>query len=200
VTAPLESSADPARPADSDLLAEEAKEHKSSGTRQVVEWIVLVAAALVIALLIKTFLFQAFWIPSESMVPALDINDRVLVNKLSYKLHDVHRGDIVVFRAPAEEAGIKDLVKRVIGLPGETIEGKNGRVYIDGRLLDEPYLPKGTVSRVFPKTTIPANSYFMMGDNRLHSKDSIFFGPIPESKFVGRAFVRFWPLNRFGFL
>jgi signal peptidase I len=169
-------------------------------TRHLVEWIVLVVAALLVALLIKTFLFQAFWIPSDSMIPTLVRGDRVLVNKLSYKVHDVHRGDIVVFTAPEEEQGIKDLIKRVIGLPSETIEGRNGRIYIDGHRLDEPYLPKGTVSRSFPARKVPANSYFMLGDNRLGSKDSIFFGPIPKREIVGRAFVRFWPLGRFGFM
>src|SRR5581483_7184194 len=94
-----------------------------STRRVVVEWVVLIAAALVIAFLIKTFLFQAFYIPSESMVPTLNVGDRVLVNKLSYDFHDVHRGDIVVFDAPplARSNDIKDLVKRVIGLPGETV-------------------------------------------------------------------------------
>src|SRR5204863_7775149 len=95
--------------------------------RVAAEWIGLVVLALVIALLIKTFLFQAFFIPSESMVPTLRVHDRVLVNKLSYKLHPVHRGDIVVFKAPeGSDPGIDDLVKRVIGLPGETVSATNG--------------------------------------------------------------------------
>src|SRR5690242_1526069 len=115
---------------------------RHSTARQALEWLGFVAVALVIALLIKTFLFQAFYIPSESMVPTLKIHDRVLVNKLSYKLHSVHRGDIVVFtRPPREASDIKDLVKRVIGLPGETVEGRDGHIYINGQLLKEPYLP-----------------------------------------------------------
>jgi signal peptidase I len=110
------------------------------------EWALLIASALIIALLIKTFLFQAFYIPSDSMVPTLKTNDRVIVNKLSYKLHPVHRGDIVVFTSPPNvDPSVKDLVKRVIGLPGETIEGrKDGHVYINGKELIEGYLPKGT--------------------------------------------------------
>lgn len=165
-------------------------------SRAIFEWIVLIAAALVIAFLVKTFLVQAFYIPSESMVPTLKVGDRVLVNKLSYRLHDVHRGDVVVFEAPPGQASanVKDLVKRVIGLPGETIEGRDGAIYIDGRRLDENYLPPGTQSRGFPAQVVPIDSLFVLGDNRLASKDSTYFGPIPESSLVGKVFVRLWPL------
>jgi signal peptidase I len=167
----------------------------------VVEWVVLIALALAIALLIKAFLFQAFYIPSESMVPTLQENDRVLVNKLSYRLHDVHRGDIVVFRAPEGQAdGIEDLVKRVVGLPGETLEGRNGRVFVNGQVLQEDYLPEGTLSRTFGPLEIPPGTVFVMGDNRQSSKDSTAFGPIPEDDIVGRVFVRIWPVTRIGFI
>jgi signal peptidase I, bacterial type len=175
---------------------------RSNGARQTIEWVLLVIGALLIALLIKTFLFQAFYIPSASMDPTLKVHDRVLVNKLSYHLHSVHRGDIVVFKAPAEErtAQIKDLVKRVIGLPGDTIQARDGQVYINDQLLSEPYLPKGTVSDDLPRQAIPAGSYFMMGDNRGESADSRVFGPIRRGTIIGRAFVKMWPFNRLGFL
>jgi signal peptidase I len=174
---------------------------RRSGTKQAIEWVLLIGTALAIALIIKTFLFQAFYIPSESMVPTLRKNDRVLVNKLSYKLHDIHRGDIVVFEKPkSETSNIKDLVKRVIGLPGETVEGRDGHIYINDRKLDEPYLPDGTVTGTFAAVTIPSNSIWVMGDNRSASRDSRFFGPIPESSVVGRVFIRIWPLKRVGFL
>ncbi len=177
------------------------KRRRSSGTRQLIEWVLLIGAALAIALLIKTFLFQAFYIPSESMEPTLQVHDRVLVNKLSYKLHDIHRGDIVVFTKPKGEASdIKDLVKRVIGLPGETVEGRDGHVYIDGRQLEEPYLPDGMQTSTFAAVPIPSNSIWVMGDNRPASRDSRYFGAIPESTVVGRVFVRIWPLTRLGFL
>jgi signal peptidase I len=172
-----------------------------SGTKQVIEWVLLVGTALAIALIIKTFLFQAFYIPSESMVPTLKTNDRVLVNKLSYKLHKVHRGDIVVFTKPkSETSDIKDLVKRVVGLPNETVEGRGGHIYIDGKLLKEPYLPKGTDPGTFSAQTIPSNSIWVMGDNRAFSRDSRYFGPILKSSIVGRVFVRIWPVTRIGFL
>ena len=156
------------------------------------------------ALVIKTFLFQAFFIPSESMEPTLKPDDRVLVNKLSYHLHPIHRGDIVVFKRPPSEAGdptIKDLIKRVIGLPGETIEERDGQVFINGQQLNEPYLPAGT-RRPPPcrRTIVAPDQYFVMGDNRTNSKDSRFIGAIPEILIVGRAFVRVWPLSSIGLL
>ena len=165
--------------------------------RTVFEWVGLVVLALVIALLIKTFLFQAFYIPSESMVPTLKIHDRVLVNKLSYKLHPVHRGDIVVFKAPPHaDPGIDDLVKRVIGLPEETVAGRGGHVYIDGKRLPENYLPAGITTSTFDAHKIPKDSYWVMGDNRGNSKDSRVFGVITKSQIVGRVFLRIWPLTR----
>ena len=171
------------------------------GFRIAAEWIGLVVLALVIALLIKTFLFQAFFIPSESMVPTLRVHDRVLVNKLSYKLHPVHRGDIVVFKAPeGSDPGIDDLVKRVIGLPGETVSAKKGHVYIDDKELPETYLPKGTITTDFSPVTLGPSHYWVMGDNRGNSKDSRVFGPIEKKNIVGRVFFRIWPFSRLGFM
>ena len=163
--------------------------------RAAIEWGVLIVAALVLAIVIKTFLFQAFYIPSESMVPTLKVGDRVLVNKLSYDLHDVHRGDIVVFKAPpaAQSGNIDDLVKRVVGLPGDTLEARDGHVYVNGKRLDESYLPDGTRTDNLPVTKVPAGHIFMMGDNRPESRDSRYFGPIKESSIIGRVFVRIWP-------
>ena len=170
-----------------------------------VEWFALIAAALAIAVLIKLFLFQAFYIPSDSMVPTLRTNDRVIVNKLSYHLHAVHRGDIIVFKSPPNvDPSVKDLVKRVIGLPGETIEGRSdGHVYINGRQLREPYLPAGTnPGPGFAPTRIPPDSYWVMGDNRSNSRDSRFFPEhfIKKKDIVGRVFLRIWPLKRLGIL
>jgi signal peptidase I len=204
------------------------REAKRSSARVALEWGILIVVAIVIAIVIKTFLFQAFYIPSESMVPTLEVGDRVLVNKLSYDLHDLHRGDIVVFEAkPNTEwhrAGIDDLVKRVIALPGETItQCKTNRVCIDNRLLDESYLPKGTITTIpttLPSITntdgkqvlvcdadspkggckVPAGKVFVMGDNRTNSQDARANGPIKESSIVGRVFLRIWPPGRIGFM
>ncbi len=182
---------------------------RSNGSKLLIEWIVLIVAALTIALLIKTFLFQAFVIPSESMEPTLHgctgcSNDRILVNKLSYRLHDVNRGDIVVFAAPPgfDNGGIKDFVKRVIGLPGETIETRNDQVFIDGKPLEEPYINPDCTDRggAIERQEIPVGHVYVMGDNRCSSSDSRKFGTIDTDTIVGRAFVRIWPLSRFKFL
>ncbi|MDQ1510525.1 MAG: signal peptidase [Actinomycetota bacterium] len=193
---PSGASVDVDRPGGAEPPSKPAVEGRGVG-RTVFEWVGLVVLALVIALLIKTFLFQAFYIPSESMTPTLKINDRVLVNKLSYKLHPVHRGDIVVFKAPPHaDPGIDDLVKRVVGLPGETVEGHGGHVYIDGKRLPEKYLSSAVTTSAFGSERIPAHSYWVMGDNRGNSKDSRSFGVITKSQIVGRVFFRIWPLTR----
>jgi signal peptidase I len=175
---------------------------KRSTTRSVVEWVAVVGGALVVALVIRAFFLAAFYIPSESMVPTLQKGDRVLVNKLSYKLHDVHRGDVVVFgRPPAEQdSGIKDLIKRVIGLPGETVEGRGGDVYVNGRRLVEPYLPPGVRTSDFAPTIVPKGTLWVMGDNRGNSEDSRRFGTIRRSTVLGRTIMRIWPFSRAGFL
>jgi signal peptidase I len=186
---------------------------KRSTSKTVLEWVLLIASALIIALIVKAFLFQAFYIPSDSMVPTLKTNDRVIVNKLSYKAHPVHRGDIIVFTTPKGADGkpidptIKDLVKRVIGLPGETVSEKDGHILINGKPIDESYLPAGTISdcasfvpECFPSGPLPPDRYWVMGDNRTGSRDSRSFGAINKSSIAGRVFLRIWPLNRLGIL
>lgn len=179
--------------------------------RSAVEWVAVIVGALVVALVVKTFLFQAFYIPSASMEPTLEKGDRVLVNKLSYDLHDVNRGDVVVFELPPDqvgEDGIKDLIKRVIGLPGDVIESREGVVYVNDRRLEEPYLAEGTLTGdatqgnnpPIQRQTVPEGTVFVMGDNRSNSHDSRFAdrGPIPIDTIVGRAFVLVWPIQEFG--
>lgn len=148
---------------------------------------------------VRTYVAQTFFIPSVSMQPTLLVGDRILVDKLSYRLHGVGRGDIVVFATPPKEQtdpAIKDLVKRVIGLPGDVISSSGGRVYIDGKPLTEPWLPPGTVTTDIKTQKIAPRHYFVMGDNRADSQDSRFFGPIPRSLIVGRVVMRIWPLSR----
>src|SRR5436305_5498108 len=171
---------------------------KVSGLRNAVEWVAIIAGALVVAFVVKTFLVQAFYIPSGSMLPTLQEQDRVLVNKLSYDLHDVHRGDIVVFKGPEQAQGqVKDLIKRVIGLPGDTVEAHDGAVYVNGQALNEPYLGPGITTGPLEPQHIAPHHYWVMGDNRGNSKDSRFFGAIDKSLIIGRAFVRVWPVGRF---
>jgi len=197
-----------------DAEPDEAK-HRST-TRSIIEWIAVIGGALIVALVIKTFLIQAFYIPSGSMETTLEIGDRVLVNKLSYRVHDVNRGDLVVFEAAegegdcgqpvnqaaasAAEGGIKDLIKRVIGLPGDVVEGRDGQILVNDRILVEPYLDEGITTSDFEPVTIPEGCVWVMGDNRSDSRDSRSFGPIDEDQIVGRAFVRVWPLTNLGFL
>jgi signal peptidase I len=181
--------------------------------RSIVEWVAVIVGALVVALVVKTFLFQAFYIPSASMEPTLEKGDRVLVNKLSYDLHDVNRGDVVVFELPEDKIGpdgIKDLIKRVVGLPGDTIETRDGVVYVNDRRLDEPYLAEGTRTGdptngnnpAIDRQVVPDGTVFVMGDNRSNSHDSRYAdrGPIPIDSIVGRAFVLVWPPGKIGSL
>lgn len=201
----LSAGADP--PSDEGDTALSGERSKSGGYRAVIEWAVILMAVLLCTVVLRTYVVQSFYIPSPSMVPTLDVGDRIMVNKLSYDFHSVHRGDIVVFkRPPLEEQDFPDLVKRVIGLPGETISSDNGHIYINGKLLSEPWLPPGPQSYTgalpddeHPQFNmpgpvhIPAGEYFVMGDNRTDSEDSRFFGPIAKSSIVGRAVAVVWP-------
>jgi signal peptidase I len=173
-----------------------------SSARTIIEWVAVIGGALVVALVIRSFFLAAFYIPSESMSPTLEKGDRVLVNKLSYKLHDVHRGDVVVFKRPPNEPdnSIKDLIKRVIALPGETIEVRDCHVLINGQPLTESYVKSWTSTCTYAPHTVPSNAVFVMGDNRDDSQDSRYFGPIGENLIVGRAFVIVWPLSHLGWL
>jgi signal peptidase I len=191
-----------------------------SALRTVLEWVVVIAAAVIVALVIRTFVAQAFYIPSESMEPLLQRNDRVVVDKLTYDFDDIGRGDVIVFEKPANAPGsdIADLIKRVVGLPGDTIVIDGGSVYINGSLLEEPYLPEGTFTGQGSGTpqpgdittaprcgipdpcVVPEGYVFVMGDNRSNSKDSRWtdLGYVGSDQLVGRAFVRVWPLSRLG--
>jgi signal peptidase I len=188
----------------------------------------LIILSLVLAILIKTFLVQAFYIPSGSMENTLKINDRVLVSKVPYYFHGPERGDVIVFEDPTpgkqpkrgllagaahwlfqgigfQKPDSEDFIKRVIGLPGDTVQGKNGKVFVNGVAIHEPYV-KGTTSD-FAKLTVPDGMYFVMGDNRQQSQDSRFglgvaalpdrpeIGFIPRDDIVGKAWVVVWPTS-----
>lgn len=170
--------------------------------RSLIEWAAVIVGALVVALVVKVFLIQAFYIPSESMFPTLKIRDRVLVNKLDADVSSIDRGDVIVFDRPggAGSDGISELIKRVIALPGETIEAEDGRVKIDGEFIDEGYLPEGTTTSTFGPETVPIGHVWVMGDNRDFSDDSRRFKFIPEEDIVGTAFVIIWPPGEIGTL
>ena len=159
-----------------------------------------IGLSVILALGIRTFVAEARYIPSGSMLPTLQINDRLIVDKLSYHFQTPHRGDIVVF-SPTDtlkQQNFKDaFIKRVIGLPGDKVEVKSGRVYINGNPLPENYIEDSPDYQYGP-VTVPADSYLVLGDNRNNSYDSHYWGFVPRDRIIGKAVVRFWPLNRLG--
>ena len=182
-----------------------------SQMRDIWEWVFVVVVAISAAMLIRVFLFQQYYIDGPSMQTTLMPEDRVLVNKMSYKLHDIHRGDVIVFDRVTNEVQHDDLIKRVLGLPGETLEIRSCIVYIDGVQVDEPYLNPEQTSQVEPSArcgshtdmapiVVPEEMVFVMGDNRVQSFDSRDFGPIDSDKVRGRAFVVIWPASAWAWL
>ncbi len=153
--------------------------------------------ALVLALILRAFVIQAFWIPSGSMIPTLDPGDRVLVAKFWYSLSEPKRGQIIVFKYPVDPS--RDFVKRVVGLPGDTVKMENGTVFINGGALSEPYIVNHDNFNM-PEMKVPERHYFVMGDNRPNSQDSRFWGFVPKTFIKGPALVRYWPLSRIGLL
>ena len=182
---------------------------------------ILFIVALAVAIVLKTFVVQAFFIPSSSMEPTLEPGDRVLVQKVVY---GPDRGDVIVFSdpqgRPGPDRGIvggfvhwlsstlgierpehEDFIKRVIGLPGETVELRDGNLYVDGERVDQPYLKGPPDTRPYGPKIVPPDSLFVLGDNRLYSNDSRFgLGFVPIDKVVGKAFVTIWPPSRIGWL
>ncbi len=158
-----------------------------------------IVLSLVLAGGARQVLAEPRYIPSESMLPTLEVNDRLLVDKISYRFHAPMRGDMVVFNPPAAlEAQYKDaFIKRVIGLPGETVEVKSGKVYINQKPIVEPYI-KASPEYTMAPIVVPNDQYFVLGDNRNNSYDSHYWGYVPQEKIIGRAMVRTWPMHRIG--
>ena len=184
--------------------------------RVAIDWIVTLAVAVGIVLTVKVEVANPYRIPSASMEPTLrcakpspgcdaTFSDRVIANRLAYRFHDPHRGDIVVFDAPEQAAQRCDeggtFVKRIVGLPGEVVSERNGDVYIDGRAVKEPYVDgrrRDSITRTWPR--VPQGEYFVMGDNRCDSLDSRVFGVIAGSSIVGRSVAVSWPLKHLRWL
>lgn len=168
------------------------------------ENLTLIAIALTLALLIRTFIAEPRLIPSESMYPTLHIGDRLVVEKVSYRFHPPETGDIVVFQTPPElqRRGYdknQAFIKRIIGKPGEVISVANGKVYLNGQPLQEDYIAEPP-NQPFPTVKIPEDEFFVMGDNRNDSNDSRYWGFLPQQNLIGRATFRFWPLDRIGLI
>jgi signal peptidase I len=200
------------------------KKQKST-TNSLVEFVVIIAVALGLAIGIQAFLIKPFRIPSPSMVPTLQVGQRVLVNRIGTHFGDPSRGDVVVFKPPAgadsHRCGVEhsnfqscpkptpdksdnNFIKRVIGLPGDKVFVKNNRAYVNGKMLNEPYINKGTscdeLCNLPEPITVPPGYFFMMGDNRGESDDSRDWGPVPKKWIIGHAFFTYWPPSRIGTL
>jgi len=176
-----------------------------AGARAFFDWAVVIVVALLVAFVVRTFVLAHFVVEGSSMYSTLETGDRVFVNKLSYRLHDPNRGDVVVLHQ-ITGASERDLIKRVIGLPGESVEVRNCTVLIDGRILNEPYLDPEVVTPTecggdyTLDGVVPDDHVFVMGDNRGGSQDSRVIGPVSEDDLVGRAFVVFWPQRNWQWL
>ena len=177
--------------------------------RVIVEWVVLIVVAVAISFLVRTYVVQTYFIPSKSMEPTLLVGDRIVVNKLAVEFGTIHTGDIMVFTAPPAVAidcndAVPVLVKRVIGLPGQHLFSVGTTIYVNGHALNQwwtHYATLGTpIASPSHPITVPENHYFMMGDNHANSCDSRTWGSVPRSDMIGKAFIRIWPLRRFGFL
>lgn len=174
---------------------------KAHTKSQIREWVESLVIALVLALLIRAFVVQAFKIPTGSMRPTLIEGDRLLVNKFIYRFRKPERGDIIVFRFPKERK--KDYIKRLIAAGGETAEIKGGNIYIDGEIVEDPFIirsinysnkePYGGIGR---KIKVPEDNFYVLGDNSGSSKDSRYWGFVPRKNVVGRAFFVYWPPTR----
>ena len=186
---------------------------KDQAKSQVREWTESILIALVLALIIRTFVVQAFKIPSGSMIPTFNIGDRIFVNKFIYgakipftdirlpALREPKRGDIIVFISP--EDGKKDFVKRLIAVEGQTVEIRDGKIYIDGKLVEEPasvrsvyYYNAGDYGKERTFVKVPKDSYFALGDNSASSRDSRYWGFVPKKNLLGKVIFIYWPLHR----
>lgn len=174
--------------------------HRTSRASVALEWVLIASLAIGVALLVRGYVVQTFFIPSPSMTPTLNVHDRLLVDKITLHTREIRRGDIIVFKRPEgfNDKTVKDLIKRVIGVPGDVVEGHDGKVWVNAKALPEPYLPKGRRTEKFDPVRVGVDNYFVMGDNRAQSYDSRFWGTVERESVIGRALVRVWPLARLG--
>ncbi len=186
-------------------MANQNQDHKSSNTNIWIESVQTIGLSIVLALGIRQFVAEARYIPTGSMEPTLQVNDRLVVEKISYRLTDPKRGDIIVFWPPEELTppgqARNAFIKRIVGLPGDTVEVINSQVFINNEPIDERYIKAPPNYQWGPKT-VPEESYIVFGDNRNNSVDSHAWPQpfLPEDQIIGKAFVRFWPPNRIGIL
>ncbi|MDE3105112.1 MAG: signal peptidase I [Acidobacteriota bacterium] len=174
-----------------------AETRQAAQSRVVRVWFRDLFVSLMVSAFIITFLYQPVRVEGTSMLPELRDQDRLFVNKFAYRLGEIHRGDVVVFLYPHDHT--KSYIKRVIGLPGDTVRIDNGQVYVNGKALDEAYVPmRYQDSRSQPELLLPANEYWLMGDHRSISSDSRDFGPVDRGLIYGRAAFVYWPVDQAG--
>ena len=187
---------EPAGPGEAASPSPEAKA-RSGALRWIIEVVVIVAAAFVLALLIQQFIIKPYVIPSPSMEPTLVEGDRVLVSRLSYHFRDPERGDIIVFQPPGYQDS-EPFIKRVVAVAGDTVSVHNGALWVNGEAQDEPYLKEYPILDDYPEVTIAPGHVWAMGDNRNNSGDSRVFGPVSEDAIIGVAFAIYWPPGDLG--
>lgn len=161
--------------------------------REIAETVII---AIILALLVRGFVVETYVVIGPSMEPTLYDAERLFVNKVVYRLHDPHRGDIIVFAYPRDPG--RDFIKRVIGLPGETVELRDGRVFVDGKFIPERAVVFPDHQSTYGPVTVPEGHLFVLGDNRRNSEDSRYFGFVPFGNIRGKALLLYWPLRRFG--
>ena len=192
---------DETTPAPAEERIPDTSERRPSALRQIVEFILTLAVAFLVAQAVRTWVIQPFVVPTGSMLPTIQLSDQVLANKFIYRFTTPQRGDIVVLDDP--DANVTTLIKRVVAVGGQTLDLQNGSVVVDGKALKEPYthglpsVPLRGSTITFPYK-IPAGSVWVMGDNRTDSQDSRWFGAVPLSSVHGRAFFIYWPWSRIG--
>ncbi|MGB2925016.1 MAG: signal peptidase I [Limnothrix sp.] len=184
----------------SDQQGQSTTEQKGFGWPDLWENVKVLAIALAIALVVRAFIAEPRYIPSGSMLPTLELGDRVVVEKVSYRFKPVHRGDIVVFRTPPQLELLgydpqQAFIKRVIAEPGQQVAVHDGTVYLDQKPLTEAFIAAAPEYEL-PPLTVPPHSFFVMGDNRNNSNDSHVWGFVPEQNIIGHAIARFWPPSR----
>jgi signal peptidase I len=213
---PAGSSTDPGDPAvpvpsdATDTTAADAVATRSARTaakrrgavRSIIDWVVVLAIATVIALVVRAYVVQTYYIPSPSMYPTLKVGDRILVLKAAYRFTSPATGDVIVFRAPSAEHSdcdspeVDDLVKRIVATPGQTIWSVSNVIYVNGHVLDQNWSHVNPIGQAIRRQTIPPNDYFVMGDNHPESCDSRVWGYVPRANIIGKAVLIFWPISR----
>ena len=164
--------------------------------KEIKEWVMTILLAVVLVIVIRTFVMDSRIVPTTSMVPTIMPQDRLFVEKITCRFGGLQRGEVIVFKPPAQSGLKDDLIKRLIGLPGDTVEVKNGKLYVNDVLQNEPYLAE-PIQYSLKKITVPEGKLFVLGDNRNRSYDSHEWGFVDIANVKGKAFITYWPLHRF---